>query len=232
MINLLLFLFLCCIGINGYHFNGGTITWQPIYPNLNLSSVPITITQTYSWSYPSVTCATNVPASTSRYSSTNANLICVTDCSTDGGYSTKPISILTDCQSVNPSLGMLTSQRSVNITLTADAHFYVANVGSAWLALDTPPVSGLEWSIVCSIDLRMRPDGIINTPPVANVVSPQYAVVNQTTQITIPVSDVNAGDDVRCRWSTVTAGSRRRRRSDEDNHVYHMYTLSKSLIHA
>jgi hypothetical protein len=50
----------------------------------------------------------------------------------------------------------------------------------------------------------MRPEGFINTPPVAIVVSPQYAVVNQTTQITIPVSDPNAGDDVRCRWSVQT----------------------------
>jgi len=50
------------------------------------------------------------------------------------------------------------------------------------------------------IDLRFRPDGIINTLPTARVVSLQYAIVNRTTTITIPVSDVNSGDDVRCRW--------------------------------
>jgi hypothetical protein len=231
MISLLLFLFLCLIEIQSYHFNGGTITWQPIYPNLNLSSVPITISQTYSWSYPRVTCATNVPISTSIYSGANASLLCVTDCSTDGGYSTKPITILTDCQSVSASLGIMTSQRSVNITLTAGAHFYLAYVGSAWRALDSPSVGGLQWSITCYIDLRMRPDGIINTPPVANVVSPQYAVVNQTTEITIPVSDVNDGDDVRCRWSTYTPGYRRRKRSDQEepiNQNYAAETYQKS----
>jgi hypothetical protein len=110
----------------------------------------------------------------------------------------------------------MTSQRSVSINLTAGAHFYIAYVGSAWAPLNNPPQNGLQWSIVCAIDLRLRPDGIINTPPVASVISPQYAVVNRTTQIKIPVSDANAGDDVRCRWSVYTPGSRRRKRSDEE----------------
>ncbi|CAF1079101.1 unnamed protein product [Adineta steineri] len=223
MINLLLLLFLFCVVITGRHFNGGTIRWEPINPSINSSVVPISIIQTYSWTYPLISCATDVPISTSGRSSSNANLTCVTDCSTDGGYSTKPVNILTDCQTASSSLGMMTSQRSVNINLTANAHFYLAYVGSAWVSLNDPAASGLEWSIVCSIDLRMRPDGIINTPPVASVVSPQYAIVNQTTQITIPVSDVNTGDDVRCRWSTYTPGYRRRKRSDEDDYIYENY---------
>jgi hypothetical protein len=37
------------IGItDGKHFNGGTINWVPIDPYVNSSTVPITITQTYS----------------------------------------------------------------------------------------------------------------------------------------------------------------------------------------
>jgi hypothetical protein len=221
MISLLLFLFLYCIVTKGIHFNGGTITWEPVYPYSNLSIVPINITQTYSWTYPTISCDINVPITTAGRTTSNTNLTCVTDCSTDGGYHLKPVDILTDCQTVSASMGLMTSQRSVNVNLTADAHFYLAYVGSAWTALNDPAQSGLQWSIVCAIDLRIRPDGIINTPPVANVVSPQYAVVNQTTQITIPVSDVNAGDDVRCRWSVYTPGSRRRKRSDEEEKYIH-----------
>ena len=123
--------------------------------------------------------------------------------------------------------------------MTAGAHFYLAYVGSAWVPLNDPAQSGLQWSIVSFIDLRMRPDGIINTPPVASVVSPQYAIVNQTTQITIPVSDVNAGDDVRCRWSVYTPGYRRRRRSDEEEYInqndrskiYTKSTEDEEMIH-
>ena len=197
--------------IDGRHFDGGTINWAPIDPYDNSSSVDITITQSYSWTYPTITCANNVPITTSGRSTQNSNLTCVVDCTTDGGYSNKPIDILTDCTSVSASLGMMSSSRSHNVTLNASAHFYLAYVGSAWAPLNNPTQSGLEWSIVTFIDLRPRPDGFINTPPVASVVSPQYAFVNQTMQINIPVSDVNAGDDVRCRWATYTSGYRRRR---------------------
>ena len=202
------------------HFNGGTITWKPINPSINSTIVTVTITQTYYWTYPAITCANNVPITTPGRTTQNANLTCMSDCLTDGNYSRNPISILTDCQSFSSSLGLLTSERSVTINLTANAHFYLANVGAAWAPLNSPAVSGLQWSIVTFIDLRFRPDGFINTPPVASVVSPQYAIVNRTTQITIPVSDVNAGDDVRCRWSVYKAGSRRRKRFEDEIKPY------------
>jgi hypothetical protein len=222
-------LLLCCtITIDGYHFNGGTIGWAPVDPYDNSSTVEITIMQSYSWTYSRVVCTTDVPITTPSYSSQNTNLICISDCSTDGNYSANPVNILTDCVSVSIPMNMMSSQRSVNTTLGAGAHFYVSYMGSAWRALDDPAVSGLQWSITCLIDLRMRPDGFINTPPVASVVSPQYAIVNRTTQIQIPVSDVNTGDDVRCRWSTYTPGVNRRRRASkykdmDDESVSYMY---------
>jgi hypothetical protein len=226
----LIILFCSFVNTEGRHFDGGTITWTPIDPYDNSSSVGITITQSYSWAYPIITCATNVPITTPGRSTQNWNLTCVVDCTTDGGYSTKPIDMLTDCTSVSSSLGMMSSSRSHNLTLTADAHFYLANVGSAWVALNDPPQSGLEWSIVTLIDLRMRPDGFINTPPVASVVSPQYAFVNQTIQINIPVSDVNAGDDVRCRWANYTSGYRRKRSNEEEREAHQFATQTYKKV--
>ncbi|CAF4074601.1 unnamed protein product [Rotaria sp. Silwood1] len=220
MLVVLLHFLLYPIVADGVHFNGGTIRWQPVSPYVNSSSVPITITQSYSWTYPTITCANNVPISTSGRSGANTNLTCVSSCSTDGGYATKPVNILTDCVSASSSLGMMSSTRSVNISLTAGAHFYLSFQGSAWTALDDPPVSGLYWSIVAFIDLRMRSDGFINTPPEATVVSPQYVIVNQTTKIQIPVSDVNTGDDIRCRWSVYTPGNRKRRQEHEHGSFY------------
>ena len=200
---------------DGAHFNGGTIRWAPINPFDNSSSVAISIIQTYYWTYPSIICANDVPISSPGRSSQNVNLTCVVDCSTDGGYSTRPISILTDCASASVAMGLMQSERSVNMTLAADAHFYLAYVGSAWRSLGYPAVSGLQWSMLTSIDLHRRSDGFINTPPTVNIVSPQYVFVNQTTQIRIPVSDVNAGDSVRCRWARVVSGYRRRKRSND-----------------
>jgi hypothetical protein len=204
MIRLLLLLLPYIIITNSRHFDGGTITWQPIDPNINASIVSITISQSYSWTASIMTCATDVPISTSGRSTQDTNLTCVANCATDGGYSANQIDILTDCQTVSLSTNVMTSQRSVTIDLAADAYFSVQNTGGNWVAVNYPPQASLNWSLVCSIDIRMRPDGFINTAPVASVVSPQYAIVNQTTEITIPVWDVNAGDDVRCRWAVNT----------------------------
>ncbi|CAF5112454.1 unnamed protein product, partial [Rotaria sp. Silwood1] len=169
--------------------------------------------------YPYIQCTNNVPITTTGFGGANTNLSCVVDCSTDGGYSSSPINILTDCVSASSSFSMMTSEGTKTKTLAAEAHFYIAYRGSAWVPLYDPAQRGLEWSIVTYIDLRKRPDGFINTPPVVKFVSPQYTFVNKTIKINIPVSDANAGDDVRCRWSTFTSGYRRRKRSnDEENH--------------
>lgn len=184
--------------VHGNHFNGGTITWAPIEPSINSSVIDITITQTYSWTYPLTSCTTNVPVSSSF---PNGYLTCIANCSTDGGYSNNTINILTDCISSNISLRMMTSERSVNITLDEGAYFYLAYIGTAWRDLYSPAISNLDWSIVTLIDLRLRDDGVINTPPVADVASPQYIMVNTTTLIEIPVLDMNTNDDIRCRWA-------------------------------
>lgn len=201
------------------HFNGGTITWAPVNPNTTQSSVVITITQTYSWTMPNVRCANSVPISTSGREDQNDNLTCIVDCSTDGGYSAKPIDILTDCISSSSSLNMMTSQKSKNVTLAANASFSVAFQGGDWRSIGSPERSGLDWSIVASINLRRRPDGLINTPPVATIASPQYVRPYENVQIKIPVSDANAGDDVRCRWSRYQQGYKRRRREEKQQSI-------------
>jgi len=201
MLILFLLILIDLTTIESSHFNGGAITWFPVDPSTNSSPIIITITQSYSWTYPSVKCDINVPMSTGNSNYNTVNLTCVSNCTTDGGYSAEPISILTDCTSASSSMGIMTSQRSVNISLTAGAHFTLAYIGTAWRKLGNTNVSNPGWSIACLIDLRRRPDGLINTPPVSSVASPQYVIVNRTTQIKIPITDVNEGDDLRCRWA-------------------------------
>ena len=221
MIRIILILFCRIILTYGLHFNGGTIRWEAMDPYTTSSPVAVTIIQTYGWTYPKILCTNNVPITTPGRSGANKNLTCTVDCTSDGGYSAKPVNILTDCVSSSTALSMMTSKRSVNISLTAGAHFYVSYQDTAWTPLNSPPVSSLSWSITALIDLRLRPDGFINTPPEAVVASPQYAIVNRTTDIDIPVSDANAGDDIRCRWSVNTPGYRRRREENKGDTFQH-----------
>lgn len=205
--------------IHSKHFNGGTIRWYPVNPYTNSPSVTITIVQTYFWEYPLMTCANDVPISTPNRAGTASKIACVVDCSTDGGYSSNPVTILTDCVSASKTASTMVSQRAVNTTLSANAHFYASYSGNAWTALNSPPRAGLEWSILFFIDLRKRSDGLINTSPEVHVVSPQYAIVNQNLQIPIQVSDANPGDTIRCRWSIQTPGYRRRRHANDENNI-------------
>jgi hypothetical protein len=183
-------------GIQGSHFNGGTVTWAPVYPSSNSSSVLITTTQSYSWNSPPENCTTNIPRSTGS----NVNLTCAGNCSTQDGFSNMTVSILTDCTSYSASKGLVYSQRSINITLSINTFFWIAYRGSAWRTLGNVG-SGGSWSIVSLIDLIRRPDGLIDSPPIPQISSPQYVIVNKTTVITLPVTDPNPGDDIRCRWS-------------------------------
>ena len=198
MIRSLLIFLCCCVVINSRHFNGGIIDWAPVDPYTNSSIVSIIIIQSYFWTANITKCSNVVPITLGEPFSNNT-LNCVDNCSTNGGYS--PIDIITDCQTVSTIVNTMSSQRSNIVNLTAGAYFSIAYRDGNWLPLNYPLVPGLTWSMVCSIDLRRRSDGFINTPPVASVISPQYAIVNQTTQITIAVSDVNAGDYVKCRWA-------------------------------
>lgn len=188
---------------DGSHFNGGTITWSPVDPHTNSSTVVITIVQSYSWVLSRISCSPDVPVS-SGGSFKNLNLTCVGNCSNQGNYANSPIDILTDCISTSPALNILKSQRAKNVTLTVGAYFFISYRDEAWRALaNSIDADGQDpyWSITTLINLQRRPDGILNSPPVSNIASPQYVLANRTYQIRIPVYDVNQGDDIRCRWS-------------------------------
>lgn len=189
---------------DGSHFNGGTITWSPVDPYTNSSTIIVTIFQSYSWVLSRLNCSPDVPISTVGASFRNMNLTCVGNCSNQGNYANSPIDILTDCISTNPALNILKSQRAKNVTLTVGNYFFIRYRDDSWRVLaNSVDSDGKDeaWSIITLIDLRRRPDGMLNSPPVSNIASPQYVLANRTYQIRIPVYDANQGDDIRCRWS-------------------------------
>lgn len=201
MIGLLFVLVIICsiADVRGIHFNGGTITWFPVDPYTNGSLVIVTIVQAYTWTLSTVNCDINVPITTPARINENNNLTCVGNCSNQGNYTNSMIDILTDCISTSPPINLMKSQKAKNVTLQIDSSFSIAYRDSSWRSLANS--AGVYWSIVSHIDLRRRPDGILNSSPISNVQSPQYVIVNQTTKIKVPTFDVNLKDDVRCRWA-------------------------------
>ncbi|CAF0912723.1 unnamed protein product [Didymodactylos carnosus] len=132
----------------------------------------------------------------------NDLLSCVANCSTSGGYVSVPITPF--CTDYSIPLQLTIGQRSDIVNISAGSHFTVAFRDHAWqpLALYSSN-SGMDWSIACSIDLSIRPDGKLNTPPVATMISPINIPAGITQYIPIPILDAD-NDYLKCRYSTKT----------------------------
>ncbi|CAF1255393.1 unnamed protein product [Didymodactylos carnosus] len=134
-------------------------------------------------------------------------LVCLSNCSTSYSWSDTYVAYnALPCVDFSPTLGVTITSGSyiVNLTNTA-AHFSIMfNNTNGWRTLTsvTAGGSGAPWQLECDIDIRLRPDnGLINTPPTANIISPIKIPVN--VQETIQWSTFDAdGDDIRCRWAT------------------------------
>ncbi|CAF3964644.1 unnamed protein product [Didymodactylos carnosus] len=194
--------------VESTHFQGGTITWKPLDKSaVNGSSITIRITQTYMYRFAAISCtnadiASQTQVNLAGRSDFGAMLNCLLNCTTSGGYVPIPMTgYYTDCSA---SLGLTVGQRSDLVTLSANAYFTVVFNSSSWrtLALFSNN-GGNAWSITCLIDLRLRPDGLINTPPVATMVSPIFIPVNTTYYIAIPTIDAD-NDYVKCRFASGT----------------------------
>lgn len=197
--------------VSSSHFNGGTITWQPLNSSDTTSPVSIAITQTYSWVYSVVPCnqtfiAGQIPINTVY--NNNDVVKCITSCSSGYNYTAVPIARY--CTDFSPVLGITNTQRTDIVQLSANASFSIAFTPASaayWRplkAVSSATVTTATWSITSTINLNKRTDnGLVNTAPIGNVISPVEIPLNTPQKITIPVIDAN-NDIVKCRWATKT----------------------------
>ncbi|CAF1022594.1 unnamed protein product [Rotaria sordida] len=206
----LLVLLFCIIGnINGSHFLGGTISWRPVNASATGTSVDITITQTYSWTYSLITCTTAmitsiqlIPVGFYSYLTTQ-QLVCISNCGASSTGYVAP-SVRPYCMDISAPVGTTVGQRSDIVTLQEDDDFSAAFQQNAWRPLATAMIA--DWSISVRITVNRRSDNnLYNSAPVATMMSPILIPVNQTTVIYVPVVD-DDGDVTRCRWSTASNG--------------------------
>ncbi|CAF3689630.1 unnamed protein product [Rotaria sordida] len=195
--------------VYGSHFLGGTISWHPLYESATGSPVAIVITQTYSWTYPLITCttadiATNAFIEVGGYINLlTETLDCISNCNS-GATGYVPPGVRPRCTDISAPLSTTVGQRSDVVYLSADDDFTVAFQGGAWRSLATG--GGASWSIASHIKVQSRSDnGLYNNAPVATMMSPIEIPVNHPKAIIIPVGDAD-GDTTRCRWSTSSNG--------------------------
>lgn len=196
--------------VRSKHFYGGTISWIPLNNNDTTLPIEILITQTYMYKIGELS-ADGTPRTCTMGSLLpypSLQLKCTANCASSGGYQSLPISTFVTGSS--PTLDICYSQRTDLVNLTnINAYFTVTygtdpNSAYTYRSLSTTLTSTTttaNWNLSTVIDIRRRSNGLINTPPVANLMSPYGIPYNKRISIPIPTSDID-GDDVRCRWSS------------------------------
>jgi hypothetical protein len=120
-----------------------------------------------------------------------------------GGSCTNFSSVTTDvyCTDFSVAVDYSSGERYTTYTLLLGRKFIIAFTSShPWLTL---AIKGGGISTVTNeIDLTIRPDGLINTPPVTATLPIIYRTVNVQHVYVIRMSDEDSTDTLRCRWST------------------------------
>ncbi|CAF4705999.1 unnamed protein product [Rotaria sp. Silwood1] len=214
--------------VESSHFYGGTVTWKSLDNKANGSTVSVMFTQSYQWRQSAAAsyCDQSYVLNQSPLIPTViTKLLCITSpISSCGGY--YALNTNEYCTDFSTFLDSSSGQISAVQNITIGSKFCVAFQGASWIGLQTvncgtsvPSASntttistttvsscyntGSSWSIGCCLDLSIRLDSIINTPPVATIISPIHVPVNTKTNIKIPVIDAD-NDVIRCRWAQNT----------------------------
>jgi hypothetical protein len=201
---IVLFVLLLPLISRATHFDGGTITYKVI--NATGSSVFILISQTYIYVYPTIYCNNTYILNQSPLlnlagkAENGKYLNCTSNCTTSGGY--MPVPLNTYCTDYSSTLGITVGERSDVVNVSSGSYFVVTFSSNTWRPLTLPPYNSTSksWNITCVIDIRLRPDGTFNHPPVATIISPIYIPVGIQESIFIPTIDAD-NDQVRCRFA-------------------------------
>jgi hypothetical protein len=189
--------------VQSEHFYGGTVTWKPMITNTTDSTIPIMFIQSYQWKLSwtnshgagTAYCDQTIILNQSpKIPGTTYTLTCVSSGSC-GGYT--DISINEYCTDFSTLVDSSSGQISTVQNITAGSSFCVAFQAGSWTTvMSTQCLSGrkkrerskrqstltqtgcfssmADWSVGCCVDLTVRPDGFINTPPVATIISRMY----------------------------------------------------------
>ncbi|CAF1276497.1 unnamed protein product [Adineta ricciae] len=197
IIQLLLSIFLS----KSTHFYGGTVTWKPMDNTATGSTIPIMFTQSYQFR--------RSANSANSYDYCNQSIILNQSPKIPNSGQTLACVVTNYFSSVRDSSS---GQISTIENITAGSSFCVGFQDFSWVSVYSSTLcpggcfsnySG-GWSIVTCLNLTMRTDGFINTPPVATVISPVKVPINTITNIKIPIIDAD-GDYLRCRWGKNTS---------------------------
>ncbi|UJR11342.1 hypothetical protein I4U23_015523 [Adineta vaga] len=186
---------------DGSHFRGGSITWRPSNRTPSGSAVSIIVTERFSWRLSSTACnAITIAAQTSKIGNYDSVLCVSGNCSFWSSLNTQ-----TFCTDFDVNLDVASGEYYQTYNLPVNISFGIAYSSCCWFANIVR--GGGNMAIGSKISTVIRPDGYINTSPIAVSLPIIYKKVGEQHVHVVQMSDFDGTDKLRCRWSNGSAAN-------------------------
>ena len=107
----------------------------------------------------------------------------------------------TACTDFSANLDVSSGEKIDLRTVNLGISFSIGFVSGAWFANLVVGANG-NWNLVTRINTATRPDGLLNSSPVATTLPIIYKAIGVTHVHVVQMSDFDGTDVLRCRWST------------------------------
>ncbi|CAF1477730.1 unnamed protein product [Adineta ricciae] len=189
------------------HFYGGTITARPENVSQTTGTVQLIVRERWSWRksyYPVASRCTNaiIAAQTPMIGDGSA-VACVSGAACGSHWSTggATMNTYTWCTDYSENLDTHSGEYYNTYPIPINASFSICFASNAWLnAMGSG--SGGSWSVCGRISTVVRPDGYLNTSPVAVSLPIIYKQVQVQHTHVVQMSDFDGSDTLICRWAT------------------------------
>ncbi|UJR14633.1 hypothetical protein I4U23_001627 [Adineta vaga] len=197
---LLACLYTWILKIDASHFRGGTITWRPLNATPNGATAAFLMRERYSWrrGYPGCFCDDATIAAKGLIGDNNW-LTCTNGaCAPWTNMNTR-----TSCTDYSTALDVSSGEYYETKTFPIGVAFTITYNSNAWFATLVVG-SNAQWFVSNRVNTALRPDGFLNTSPVAVTLPIIYKQINIQHVHVVQMSDFDGTDVLRCRWSTTT----------------------------
>ncbi|CAF1470702.1 unnamed protein product, partial [Adineta steineri] len=185
--------------VHGVHFRGGTITWRPLNNTPSGSTAAVQVRERWSWNRITYPCT---DATIASYGTLASNTYTYVQCYTGSCGSWTNMDIATNCTDYSAALIVSSGEHYETKTIPLNISFSVGFVSGNWLTNLVIGGNNQGWSVVCRINTNLRPDGYINSSPIAVSLPIVYKQVYIPQVHVVQMSDFDGTDILRCRWAT------------------------------
>ncbi len=110
---------------------------------------------------------------------------------------------LTYCTDFSNLLDVSSGEYFNTFTFPLGIRFSITFSSSAWFAYLYVGANG-NWVVTCDINTAIRPDGYLNTSPVAVTLPIIYKQINIQQVYVVQMSDFDSNDILKCRWANAS----------------------------